>query len=133
MLKIIASIGGIAAEKWLSNSSLVVLMLLTFSELLKEIIPALSIDEKLLDKLPEYRMLYVNKFEQLDRLFIQLENTILSEAEATEEYFKIREISIRIEDLDNSIHLPEKKKLYDRAISKFDVFIHNMYDLEDGD
>lgn len=133
MYKIVFAIAGIAVNNWLPNSSLVVLFILTLFELLKDIIPELSVDEKLMDKLPEYRMFYVNKFEQLDRLFLLLNDESISETNATEEYFRIREINIRIEDLDNSIHLPEKKKIFLKAESKFNVFINNMYDLRSNE
>ncbi|NGM65429.1 hypothetical protein [Sphingobacterium sp. SGR-19] len=130
MGKIVFAIAGIAVNNWLPNSSLVVLFTLTLFELLKDIIPELSVDEKLMDKLPEYRMLYVSKFDNLDRLFLMLNDESISKAGATEEYFKIREINIRIEDMDNSIHLPEKKKIFSKAESKFNIFINNMYNLE---
>ncbi|WP_312398395.1 hypothetical protein [Sphingobacterium sp.] len=130
MFKVIFAIAGIVVNNWLPNSSLIVLFILTLFELLKDIIPELSVDEKLMDKLPEYRMLYVNKFDQLDKLFLLLDSKTISEEIATEEYFKIRQMNIRIEDLDNSIHLPEKKRIFSKAESKFNIFAHNMYNLE---
>lgn len=132
MYKIIFAIGGIVINQWVPNSSLVVLFILTLLELLKDIIPQVSVDEKLMDKLPEYRMLYVYKFEQLDKLFLYLENSSLTDSEAMDEYLKIRKIDIRIEDLDNTIHLPVKRRIFENADLKLKVFISNMYDTEDG-
>jgi hypothetical protein len=100
-------------------------------ELLKEVIPELSVDEKLMDKLPEYRMLYVNKFEELDKLYYEINSENITEDEAKTQYYKIREINLRIEDLDNSIHLPEKLKVFRKSLLKTEVYMKNAFDLNE--
>ncbi len=131
-LKIIVAFVGIILNKWLDNSSLITLSILTLFELLKEVIPELSINEKLMDKLPEYRMLYVNKFEELDKLYYEIDSENITEEEAKTQYYKIREINLRIEDLDNSIHLPEKLKVFNKAELKTKVYMTNCYHINEG-
>lgn len=129
--KIIFSIIGIIINKWVDNSSLIALSLLTLFEILKEVIPQLSVDEKLMDKLPEYRMLYVKKFEDLDKLYYEIDSGNITDEEAKIQYYKIREINYRIEDVDNSIHLPEKMKVFKKAESKTEIFMNNSYNFNE--
>lgn len=127
---IIISIIAIALENWVNNASFFTLLGLTVFQIIKDIFPLISVDEKLIDKLPEYRMLYVQKFELLNRLYFDIEQDKISDEEATQEYFKIREMNIRIEEMDNSLHLPEKNKLFKTAVNKSLTYMKNYFELE---
>lgn len=129
-IKIIIALAGIIVNIWLDKSSLYTLISLTLFEVLKEFIPYLSIDENLVDKIPEYRMLYVNKFQELDALYLKVKNEIIPENEIIDKFLNIRQLDLRIQDIDNSIHLPEKKKIFKKAEDKLTIFIQSMYNFE---
>lgn len=127
---IICALVGLILERWVNNASFVTLSLFVLLQLFKEIIPILSVDEKLLDKLPEYRMLYVQKFELLNKLYFDMECKNIDVKAAQNEYFRIREMNLRIEDLDNSIHLPEKKDLFAIAETDTAIYMSNFFGLQ---
>ena len=124
---IIGATLGLILEKWVTNASFVTLSLFVFVQLFKEIFPFLAVDEKLIDKLPEYRMLYVQKFELLNKLYFDMQCKNVDADTAQTEYFKIREMNLRIEDLDNSIHLPEKKEVFRKAESNTRIYMSNFF------
>lgn len=128
---IILIVGFIAIDKFFpneSNTSLYGLTALGLFELFKEIIPAFGIDENLLDRLPEYRMLYVQKFQKLEKLYHSIEQNTIIPSKADKEYFGIKELfDSRIEELDNSIHLPEKSKIKADADKNADTYMNNIY------
>jgi len=130
LIKIIIALAGIITNIWFDKSSLYTLTFLTLFEVFKEFLPFLSIEENLIDKIPEYRMLYVNKFQELDALYLKVKNKTIPENEIMDKFLALRQLDLRIQDLDNSIHLPEKKKIFKKAEDKLAIFIQSMYNFE---
>lgn len=119
----------ITAQKFYPNSALFGLSFLAFFEIFKEIFPSLAVDENLIDRLPEYRMLYVQKFQKLELLYHKIDEESIKPDRAEKEYFSIKNsFDIRIEEIDNSIHLPEKKKIKKIGDQKADTYLDNIYD-----
>ncbi len=109
----------------------IILLIIAAAEVFKNLLPELYPDESLLEKLPEYRMMYVLKFEKLDELYINMINDRISEDDAFEEYFSIRKGNSQIESFDNSICLPEKKSATKWSDKQTDAYIANHYLLSD--
>ncbi|WP_454880622.1 hypothetical protein [Sphingobacterium detergens] len=130
LAKAAIAIIGIILNVWVKNSSIVTLVALTLFEFFKEMIPIISIDEKLIDRIPEYRMLNVDKYEALDRIFLKLRSKDITEKQAQDQYNRIRVIDRRMEEIDNSIKLKVRKKLFKEADEKTKTHMENMYNFE---
>jgi len=129
---IVISIVFIVIDKWFGNAAYFGLTILAVFELFKEIIPGISVDENLIDRLPEYRMLYVQKCQKLQSLYYKLDENIIILEDAELEYFEIKNtIGLRIEELDNALHIPEKKRLFDKADKNTTINLNNMYQFDE--
>ena len=126
LLLIVVSILGLALAQN-TKVTAIIFSLIVLVEVVKNLIPEIFPDEHLIEKLPEYRILKVNKFQKLDELWMKLNLGILSEEEASEQYFLIRKDDAQIEAMDNSIYLPPKKKLLQRADTELKIYVENHY------
>lgn len=107
--------------------SSLIFALIVITEVLKNMIPEWFPDEALIEKLPEYRMMYVQKFEKLDELWMKVSLDKLTEEEAFQEYFNIRKINSQLEAMDNSIWMPDDKNLMDKATNDTTIYAENHY------
>lgn len=122
----------IVSDKWFGNAAYIGLTLLSLFELFKEVIPGIAIDENLIDRLPEYRMLYVQKCQKLQLLYYKLDENIINLEDAELEYFEINNtIGLRIQELDNALHIPIKKQLFKTADEKTKIHLNNIYKFSD--
>jgi|SRR5690606_14012347 len=110
--------------------SAIIFALIVLVEVLKNLIPEIFPDEQLIEKLPEYRMLKVNKFQKLDELWMKLNMGLMSNEEATEQYFSIKKDDPQMEALDNSIRLPENNRLLNKAQEQLKIFVADHYGIE---
>lgn len=69
--------------------------------------------EKDIDDLAKLRILYYEKCNQLEKLFINLEN--FKGTEASDHFFTIRENSKEIETLATRLHIKQRRKLMQKA------------------
>lgn len=127
---VISAVGLLIDRDKYQNAPFIVLLIVTAAQFLKEVIPVLNIDDKLLEKLPEYRMLYVRKFEALHELFFGLDNDLIDFDQAKNVYFEIRKMNVPIQELDNSLHLPDKKEVLRKALHKANIYMNNLYPSE---
>ena len=126
LLLIIVSVLGLALIQN-TQVSAIIFALIVIVEVVKNLIPEIFPDEHLIEKLPEYRMLVVNKFQKLDELWMKLDLGIITNEEATEIYFQIRKDDPQIEAMDNSIYMPRNKKLKAKADREYSIYIENHY------
>lgn len=124
---IVISVLGIALTQVSSVYPTAILVLIVIVEILKNMIPEFFPDEQLIEKLPEYRMMYVMKFEKLDELWVKYKAKKFTEDEAINEYFLIRKDNAQIEAMDNAIWLPEKNKLMKKSDSDLATYVENHY------
>lgn len=126
LLTIGTFLGG-ASFFWDEMGPLIACGVLTLIQLGEKLIPMLATDEKTIKSISEYRLKYVNKFEELDKLWCELRFNDLDPRIAFERYFEIRSCNIDIETFDNTLRINIGKKMQKKADQKALIYIENHY------
>lgn len=94
-----------------------------FSAIQKEIV----IDNDTLQSLFKLRGLYIAYFNKLEHLFINNENESLSKKEIENAYFILRETVYPIEELKDSINIPELKSIKAKGEKETIKYLESRY------
>lgn len=86
-------------------------------------------DDKTLKSLSKLRTLYIEYFNKLERLFINIEENGLSLKEMEEQYFALRETVYPIEELKDTLNIKQLKKVDKSAISKTEDYLKSRYNI----
>ncbi len=68
-----------------------------------------------IDKIAELRNKYITYFNKLEKLWMDFKTTELTEQQAKEEFYKLRQIGAEIEASDNKLQIRNIKSLYNTA------------------
>lgn len=71
--------------------------------------------DKDVDNVAELRNKYIFYFNKLEKLWVEFGSNILTEQQATEQFYNLRQIGADIEAIDNKLHIRKIKKLCDKA------------------
>lgn len=85
------------------------------------------LDDSKIAEMGEYRLMYVKYFDGLDLLWTSLELNVISEQDALERYFQIREDAMAIETFDNKIRIKTRSKLITKAESTALLYMNRHY------
>lgn len=96
-------------------ASVVILILIAGLQLISALQKEIVVDNDTLQSLAKLRTLYIGYFNKLERLFIHNEEKSISPQEVEKQYFSLRETVYPIEELKDSLNIPELKKVKEKG------------------
>lgn len=90
-------------------------------------------DDKTLKSLSKLRTLYIEYFNKLERLFINIEENGLTREDIEEQYFSLRETVYPIEELKDTLNIKQLKKVDRSAIAKTEAYLKIRYNINEND
>lgn len=101
----------------------IVALMQVFSAIQKEIV----IDNDTLQSLIKLRALYIAYFNKLERLFLDNDNNSLNKKEVEEAYFILRETVYPMEELKDTINIPELKSIKKDGEKEVTKYLKSRY------
>ncbi|MGJ1296531.1 hypothetical protein ACR777_20130 [Sphingobacterium spiritivorum] len=113
----------------LKYSPITACIIILFAQLIDKALPSLLIDDFTISKLSEYRIKYVQYYEKLDRLWSEFDTDRITEDEAFERFFELKEYNIQLQELDNSILINGNNNLYEKANNRADLYMNKHFEI----
>lgn len=107
-------------------STMIIFGLVAICQLLSSIQKEVVIDNDTFQSLIKLRALYIAYFNKLEHLFIDNENELAQDI-VEERYFSLRETVYPMEELKDSINIPELKNVKEKGEKEVIKYLHTRY------
>lgn len=115
ILTLVFSTGGVFGWKIWVGIPVIACILISFMQLINLVENQIIINEKEINKICELRNKYVSYFNKLEKLWTDFDADRISEQEASEQFYLLRQDGADLETRDNELHISIFKKLCTRA------------------